>query len=47
MDFQKSSCWRSKLRNDDIISAYAKSENGYGLYSPGLKTGVENDNFLL
>ena len=46
MDFQKS-CWGSKLRNDDIISAYAKSENGYGLQSPGLKTGVENDNFLV
>ena len=39
MDFQKSSCWRSKLRNDDIIFAYAKSENEYGLQSPGLKNG--------
>ena len=30
MDFQKYFCWHSKLSNDDIISAYARSENGSG-----------------
>ena len=29
MDCKKSLCWHSNLSNDNIISAYAKSENGY------------------
>ena len=29
MDFKKSFCWRSYLSDDEIISAYARSENGY------------------
>ena len=37
MGFKKSFCWRSSLRNDNIISAYARPENGYGFYSPGLR----------
>ena len=40
-------CWRSNLTNDNISSAYAGSENGYGFRDPGLKTGVENDNYLV
>ena len=32
-------CWRSNLTNDNISSAYAGSENGYGFRDPGLKTG--------
>ena len=27
--FQKSFCWRSYLNDDEIISTYARSENGY------------------
>ena len=31
MDFKTSFCWRSTdLSNDDIITAYARSENGNG-----------------
>ena len=30
MDEKKSFCWNSNLSNDNIISAYARSENGYG-----------------
>ena len=30
MDFKKSFCWRSNLSNDNIISAYARSDNGNG-----------------
>ena len=31
VDFiKKSFCWRSNLGNDNIISAYARYENGYG-----------------
>ena len=26
---KKSFCWRANLSNDNIISAYARSENGY------------------
>ena len=32
VDFKKSFCWRSNVSNDNIISAYARSENGYGFY---------------
>ena len=45
MVLKKSFCWRSNLSNDDIISTYSKSYNGYGFWMPGLKTGVENDIF--
>ena len=27
-------CWRSNLTNDNISSAYARSDNGYGFYRP-------------
>ena len=27
--FQKSFCWRSYLNDDEVISTYARSENGY------------------
>ena len=30
MDFKKSFCWRSNLSNNNIISAYARSDNGNG-----------------
>ena len=30
IDLKKSFCCRSHLRNDNIISANARSENGYG-----------------
>ena len=30
VDFQKSFCWCSNLSNDNIMSAYARSENGSG-----------------
>ena len=30
VDFNKSICWRSNLSNDNIISAYARAENGSG-----------------
>ena len=30
MDFQKYFCWCSNLSNGEIISAYARSENGSG-----------------
>ena len=30
MDFKKSFCWRSNLSNYNIISTYARSENGRG-----------------
>lgn len=31
MDVKKKSfCWRSNLRNDNIISVYVSSENGNG-----------------
>ena len=57
MDFKKSFCCGFNLSNDDIISVLCKhvmlrfvttsrSENEYGFEKPGLKTGVENDNFL-
>ena len=36
MDFKKYFCWRSNLSNDNIISAYARSESGYGFYRPGV-----------
>ena len=29
-------------KNDDPISTYTRSENGYGFRRPGLKRGVEN-----
>ena len=56
MDFKKSFCCGFNLSNDDIISVLCKhimlrfvttsrSENEYGFEMPGLKTGVENDNF--
>ena len=56
MDFKKSFCCGFNLSNDDIISVLCKhvmlcfvttcrSENEYGFEKPGLKTGVENDNF--
>ena len=35
----------SYLNNDNRISVYAWSENGYGFYWKDLKTGVENDIF--
>ena len=44
--FKKSFSWRSNLSNDNIISACARSEDGYG-FLPGLKTSVENENFLV
>ena len=55
--FKKSFCCGFNLSNDDIISVLCKrvmlrfvttcrSENEYGFEKPGLKTGVENDNFL-
>ena len=47
VDVKKSFCWHSNLSDDNVISAYAKSEKGYGFQSPDLKTGVENDNFLV
>ena len=43
--FKKSFSWLSNISNDNIISAYARSENGHGFQKPGLKTGVENFNF--
>ena len=57
MDFKKSFCCGFNLSNDNIISVLCKhvmlrfvttsrSENEYGFQKPGLKTGVENDNFL-
>ena len=57
MVFKKSFCCGFNLSNDDIISVLCKhvmllfvttcrSENEYGFEKPGLKTGVENDNFL-
>ena len=30
VDFKKSFCWHSNLSNDNIMSAYARSENGSG-----------------
>ena len=30
MDFKKSFCWHSNISNDNIISAYARSESGCG-----------------
>ena len=45
IDFKKSFCWRSYPSNDDIISAYSRSQNGCGFWIPGMKTGVENDIF--
>ena len=44
--FKKSFCLRSNLSNDNL-PAYASSENGNGLWRPGLKTVVEKDNFLV
>ena len=32
VDLKKSFCWRSNVSNDNIISTYARSENGYGFY---------------
>ena len=32
--FKTSFCWSSNLSNDFIISAYARSENGFGFYRP-------------
>ena len=32
---KKSFCWRANLSNDNIISAYARSENGYRVKRPG------------
>ena len=34
MDFKKSFCSRSNLSNNLIISAYARSENGFGFQRP-------------
>ena len=45
MVLKKSFCWHSNLSNDDIISTYSKSYNGYGFWMPGLKMCVENDIF--
>ena len=39
--------WRSNLTNDNISSAYARSETGIDFRDPGLKTGVENNNYLV
>ena len=44
--FKKSFSWRSNLSNDNIISAWTRSEDGYG-FLPGLKTSVQNENFLV
>ena len=30
VDVKKSFCWHSNLSDDNVISAYAKSEKGYG-----------------
>ena len=38
VDFKKSFSWRSNLSNGDTISAYNRSESGYGFKRPGLKT---------
>ena len=57
MAFKKSFCCGFNLSNDDIISVLCKhvmlrfvttsrSKNENGFEKPGLKTGVENDNFL-
>ena len=40
-------CWRSNLTNDNISSAYARSETGMDFRDSGLKTGVENNNYLV
>ena len=40
-------CWRSNLTNDNISSAYARSETCMDFRDPGLKTGVENNNYLV
>ena len=40
-------CWRSNLTNDNISSAYARSETCMDFRDPGLKTGVENKNYLV
>ena len=32
-------------KNDDLVSTYTRSENGYGFKTLGLKTGVENNIF--
>ena len=47
MDFKKSFCRRSNLSNENMIPAYVRSEDGYEFKRLGLKTGVENDNFLV
>ena len=41
VDFKKSFCWRSNVSNDIIISAYARSENGYGFYEDRSGNGCE------
>ena len=47
VDFKKSFCWRSNVSNDNIISAYARSENGYGFYEDKSGNGCGKNNFLV
>ena len=45
MDFNESFLIELWSKNDDLVSTYTRSENGYGFKTLGLKTDVENDIF--
>ena len=47
VDLKKSFCWRSNVSNDNIISAYARSENGYGFYEDRPGNWCGKNNFLI